>query len=284
MLEKMLGCFAPFIYYKQKLVSLSGKKRETSVRVLMYHDVPAISMTNFKVQLLFLKNHYNICDPVSFFKFLLGEKELEGQNILITFDDGFKSNRLVAENLLGPMGIKALFFVPSGFINCSERAAQESYITEKIYHRHVTPEELNQMAPMNWDDLRCLLSEGHVIGAHTLNHISVNSPDVRVVEEEIFQSGRVLTQKLGVAIDSFAYPFGQIKYVNGPALNIIKKYFKFCFSGVRGENTKNTSPYAICREAVSPDSHPRYLQFIVEGGLDWRYKEKVELLQQFEKM
>ena len=39
--------------------------------------------------------------------------------VVLTFDDGFKSNYLVAEKVLKRRGIEAVFFVSPDFINCS---------------------------------------------------------------------------------------------------------------------------------------------------------------------
>jgi hypothetical protein len=40
-----------------------------------------------------------------------GNEPIQDNNLLITFDDGLISNRIVAEKILNPMGIKAIFLL-----------------------------------------------------------------------------------------------------------------------------------------------------------------------------
>ena len=53
-------------------------------------------------------------------KKLLQKTYANGDNLMITFDDGFFSNRDIAEKILNPMGIQALFFVVSDFVNIDD--------------------------------------------------------------------------------------------------------------------------------------------------------------------
>ena len=46
-----------------------------------------------------------------------GSEPIQGNNLLITFDDGLISNRIVAEKVLNPLGINAIFFVVTDFID-----------------------------------------------------------------------------------------------------------------------------------------------------------------------
>lgn len=56
---------------------------------------------------------------------LAGDETINGRNLLLSFDDGFASNRDVAEKILNPLDIKALFFVVSDFVNLKD--CREAY-------------------------------------------------------------------------------------------------------------------------------------------------------------
>ena len=62
---------------------------------------------------------------------------------------------------------------------------------------------------MNWNDLRCLKSEGHYIGSHSVNHsILGNMLNIKDLTFEIQHSGYKIQEKLGHFPITFSYPFG----------------------------------------------------------------------------
>lgn len=276
MKEFLLKNISPLLFYKRRLSRVFDKGGGSrSIRVLGYHHISELSRSLFTEQLIFLKKYYNFLDPEEFLMILEGRACSEGISLLLTFDDGFSSNRWVAEYILKKMGIKAIFFVPSDFVSCEKRTDQELYIKEKIFKRKLSPGELKEMSPMSWDDLKWLLSEGHVIGAHTRNHVSLEMiSDIKELEDEIINGGLILEEKLGINIDCFAYPLGKIDNINKNTMAIIQRHYKFCFSGIRGENGVHTSPFGILRDIIEPSTPHRYLQFMLEGGLDRVYRKK----------
>jgi len=52
------------------------------------------------------------------------------------------------------------------------------------------------------------ISEGHEIGAHTLNHVNLTHVPAEGAKREIFESKRLLEKVLGKTVTSFAYPQG----------------------------------------------------------------------------
>jgi peptidoglycan/xylan/chitin deacetylase (PgdA/CDA1 family) len=250
-----------------------------ALKILIYHDIPYKDFDKFEAQIKYIASRYGFVRPDDLQDILADKMKYTGTKVLLTFDDGFKSNILLAEKFLNSLGIKAVFFIPPGFINAKNRDEQKTFIAKNIYNNRFKPEDIpDDMAPMSWQNLEHLLDQGHTIGAHTINHrrlTEIESEDD--LRREIIESGNILHKKLGVDIDHFSFPFGNIESINPRAIKIIKERYKYCYSGIRGNNFINTNPYAILRDPVSLDDPPTYFQFIIEDGLGILYKKKKKL-------
>ena len=205
------------------------------ITVLMCHDVPPEYLGRFAEQMNFLKKHYSFIDGEIFKKIMLGKHKFAGFKLLLTFDDGFKSNRVVVDEILNELGIKAIFFIPPNFINCNSDIEVKSFVANNLFPGGMTFEEVPEhMKPMTWDDITYLSAEGHCIGAHTLSHCRLSTIiNEEQLRHEIIESGDVLQHRLGKPIEYFAYPFGDITSISQCALNIAQKRYEFIFSGVR---------------------------------------------------
>ena len=61
---------------------------------------------------------YEFIDPNKLQEYM--NKKNSKKKILLTFDDGFKTNRYVAENILKPRGIKAIFLGMGAILSSKE--------------------------------------------------------------------------------------------------------------------------------------------------------------------
>ena len=181
---------------------------------------------------------------------------------------------------LNPLGIKAIFFIPPGFINAKNRDEQKAFIVKNIYNNSFKPEDIpDDMTPMAWQDIERLLEQGHTIGAHTINHRKLTEIESEgELKREIVESGDMLQKNLGIDIDHFSYPFGNSESIDPRAIKIIRERYKYCYSGIRGINSTDTNPYAILRDPVSLGDPIGYLRFFVEDGLGIMYRKRASLL------
>ncbi len=114
----------------------------------------------------------------------------------ITFDDACKSVITDAFLVLEKLGVKASVFAPTAFIQ-------------------TTPDF------MTWSDLAFLQENGWTIGAHSVSHNRLSwklydedeAAYVKRLEYEFWNSKKTLESHLGIAIDFFAYPFGEVNDV-----------------------------------------------------------------------
>ena len=135
------------------------------------------------------------------------------------------------------------------------------------------------------NEINNLINSGHTIGSHTVSHINLNSiKNEKELNYELKKSKDDLESNFNVEINSLAFPFGGIDYIDISALKAIKNYYSFCYSNIRGSNDKNTSPYTIYRQDISPNIPHSYMGFIIEGGLDWYWTDhKNKLVEMYKK-
>lgn len=279
-LRYLAGYSAPLLALCRRLRSLLLNDDVGVVKVLIYHNISGDKFALFRRQIQYLASAYQFLTPLQFEEFVYGSYRISGINLLITFDDGFKSNRIVAEKILNPLGIKGIFFVPTEFIALQDTNKQNEFITQKIFDGDAhNPEILPDMQPLTWEDLECLLAQGHIIGSHSRNHKRLSSiHSQKDLYDEIIESGNILERKLRIPITHFAYPFGDIGSISRQAMKLIQERYTYCFSGIRGENRFPIVRHAILRDSISVDDTLYYTHLIVEKALDPIYWKKVKTL------
>lgn len=258
-----------------------NNKNKGALKVLIYHNLPEEKFDKFKTQMEFIQKYYGFINPGDIEGVLNGRIKFSGTKVLLTFDDGFRSNAILAKKILDPLAIKAIFFVPTGFIACGSREQQTVFIARNIFDGRLRQEDVEEsMAPLSWPDLFHLKEQGHTIGAHTINHRRLTETgDPVQLESEIAGSGEELGKVLGENIDHFSFPFGSIESIDIESMKIIIKHFKFCYSGVRGNNFAFANRHAILRDPINVDDSLAYLRFIIEDGLRVFYQKRALDLQ-----
>ena len=268
----------------QKVIRQIGCKlgliNPNRLRVLLYHDVPTNEEDSFYNQLVWLKKNWNIVTPLQFEEMISGKNPIIGNNLLITFDDGLASNRVVAEKILNPMGIKAIFFVISEFIKTKDHLEARKFVSKYIIPESNIKDIPNNWRNLQWHDLSALISQGHTIGHHTKMHKRLSECiSESELEEEIVLSAKEMAFKLDIEIKHFAYTFGDIDSFSKEALLLASSKFNFVHSGLRGNNEKYNSPLAIRRDAATGQlSNNEYIIFnnklldaFLDGFADFRY-------------
>ncbi|MDQ7822527.1 MAG: polysaccharide deacetylase family protein [Candidatus Eremiobacteraeota bacterium] len=279
-MRNLLGFFYFIPRFIRKKFHLFSAGPKGFLKVLLYHDIPPHFHDTFRSHITLAHRIYNFIDIVEFEQMMSGLIPIHGENILLTFDDGFKSNRSIAEQILDPLGIKALFFVTTDFLDCNARNDQKEFVAQKIFEGKISSEDIpDYLSPLSWSDLEILLENGHTIGSHTKSHRRLSEiTRASELEEEIVGSRAILHKKLGVEIKNFAYPFGDFKSINTEAALCAQKHYLYAFSGVRGENHPKIVRYLLRRESLSIEDSAPYMRFIIDGGLSWYYSHKRKYL------
>ena len=272
----------PALNLYRKLKNIAGFKKEARLRVLLYHDIASEDQVAFERQLNWLSQRWSFISPDYFTEVLNGETAIQKDSLLLTFDDGFASNRKVVEEVLNPMGIKALFFIISDFVDIEDYEESRQFIVKHIYPGKSLDNLPKQLKNMSWEDIEALLDHGHTIGAHTKSHARLSEIKTSCgLFDEIVSSADRLENQLGISIEHFAYTFGDYASLSSQALNVAKQRFRYIYSGLRGDNADMTSTFAIRRDALKPTDPNKLLGFFLEGGADLLYKRSRKILDQW---
>ncbi len=228
-------------------------------------------MSRLRRQLTWLKGRYPFITPEAFHAFLDGRLSLGERHLLITFDDGFESSRQAAMEVLEPLGIKALIFLTTGFVDLANKGDWRDFVARRFFARPRRAADIpDWQRPMTWEAVRSLRDRGHHLGAHTVSHgkLSRLRPDAHLLAEIIGAKERLLAMT-GVDCQAMALPFGRADAVNAAALAHVATHFRYCYSAIDGVNHRWTNPLVLRRLPVNPMESPEYVEFRVESGLSW---------------
>ncbi len=239
--------------------------------VLNYHSVrPAQLFFNstptrvFEQHLEWLATH---CEVVDFAE--VCTPATHKPRVAITFDDGFRDNLEYAVPLLQKYGLKATFFISTGFL---ERDAVILDIFARTFQTTVSDF-------MDAEAVRELFASGMQVGSHAHSHRNLLSLSAQEQKEELGRSKAILEDLLGQPVQSVAYPFG----VPGKAFDLTTTRIAgalgytrgtmVCWRGVRAQEPVFRIPrFTIVRESLAE------LEAIVGGAWDpigwyqdWRF-------------
>ncbi|MEM6374589.1 MAG: polysaccharide deacetylase family protein [Pseudomonadota bacterium] len=112
----------------------------------------------------------------------IAKRRANGQDVMITFDDGNKSDLEIAAPILDRLGLKASFFVLTG------RIGQQDYLSVSNIQR--------------------LHAMGMGIGLHGHDHVDWRQLDSDRLDVEVPQARATIADIIGQPIDTVGIPFG----------------------------------------------------------------------------
>ena len=114
--------------------------------------------------------------------------------VVLTFDDAYTDFYSAALPVLRAHGFRATLYVPTAYVG-----ATTSF--------NVSVGEENRPV-LSWPALADIAAEGIEVAAHSHTHPQLDRVPDAVVSDEVRRSRQLLQDKLGLAVDGFAYPFG----------------------------------------------------------------------------
>jgi peptidoglycan/xylan/chitin deacetylase (PgdA/CDA1 family) len=119
---------------------------------------------------------------------------LPERSLVLTFDDAYDDFYTAALPVLRKHGFSSTLYVPTGCVGTT------------AWFNAFMGGEVHPM--MSWEALRDTLTEGVEIAAHSHTHPHLDLLPAARVRDEVTRSRGLLEDRLGTAVDGFAYPFG----------------------------------------------------------------------------
>ena len=109
-----LTALAARAYRWSGVVAFNYHRIGTAKGSLFDHGLWSANEDAFRDQLRFLKTNFDIVSPPDLPDIVAGRR---GRYVMVTFDDGYIDNYTTAFPILGEAGVRATFFVTTGFID-----------------------------------------------------------------------------------------------------------------------------------------------------------------------
>lgn len=249
-------------YSRSRNLVLRFQRKPVSTFVT-FHDIPRETLRCFKANLLFLKYRTNVVSVDDFFS---GRLSSEKVNVVITFDDGYKSWVTYALPILQELKLPAMFFISAGFTGLSKEDEAE-FMRSKLSLKQ-GPERIT--GGLNFEDVKRIAEEGYTVGGHTLNHCDLTKLRDRCrLRYEIAEDKMRLESITGRKIEYFAYPCGA--YYN-PEVNLSEVLSECGYRGavttVSGFNSVGANPYLLHRELTGASMPGWVFRARVYGNYD----------------
>jgi peptidoglycan/xylan/chitin deacetylase (PgdA/CDA1 family) len=146
----------------------------------------SVTPADFSQQMAYLANHGYQSLTVSEVAILVHDHHpLPAHPIVITFDDGYDDLYTNAYPILKQYGLHGEAYIISG------KVSSPGYAT--------------------WSMLRDMIASGVMtVGSHTVDHPHLTTLTSEAVMAELTNSKQQLESELGVKVDDFCYPFGDV--------------------------------------------------------------------------
>ncbi len=182
-----------------------NEPRGRTLAILGFHKIGAppadgwetwyyIPEATFAGYLGWLGEHgWRVIDVPTLLTGLKAPDTLPERAVLLTFDDGYRSNLEVAVPVLRRFGYPAVIFVPTDYIG---------------RHNTFDVDEEPQEAICDWGDLRELERRGVSVQSHGASHRAFSGLTPAEQEDELHRSKAVLEDGLSKDVEVYCYPYG----------------------------------------------------------------------------
>ncbi len=231
------------------------------VRALTYHrfgedqgDPYQVTPSAFEAQMRWLAEQGRLVSLDDVAAFVAGRRALTADAVLVTIDDGCRSLYTHALPILRAYAVPAVAFVCAGLIGTDAVDADHG-------DRFLT-----------WDELGRLREAGVEVGSHAWSHRSLGRMSHTEALDQAERSRRVLEEKLGVKIRSFAYPFGTRSDFSPETDRLLEQAgYAIAFNSMHGAIRPGLAPVSLPRVKIEGGEGLRFFQLAARGAMDaWR--------------
>lgn len=213
-----------------------------TVPILTYHSINCgegshfVTPENFAKQMSYIKNKgYKVITLDELVRGINNKEHFKGNEVVITFDDGYKDNLEYAYSVLKKFSFPATIFLISSYIENDKRF-------------------------LNWDQVRAMSRGGISFGSHTKSHFYLGSAkDERAIFDEVGGSKKIIESEIGKTVNYLCYPTGGF---NAKVKEIVKVLgYKGACTTNRGFADFNNDVYELKRVKVTNSDATKPLSF-----------------------
>lgn len=207
---------------------------EPGLYTLCYHRVPGRMQENFARQIRFLQKFGRFVSADQAADLVSTGAAAQDRYFLLSFDDGYLDNHDVALPVLTRLGVPAILFLVSDWLDAPPTGAD---------------------AYMGGAEVRAWLAAGLSIGSHSATHAHLASLGAARADEELRRSQAALSALAGAPVRHFACPWGVAGHdydpAREPALARACGYRTF-FTTRRGHARNGGDLLAMPRHVIEP--------------------------------
>lgn len=219
-----------------------------AVPILMYHDFAPleqkgnpllVTTQSFERQMAYLKEHgYHVIPLDQLVDGIKEKKRFPHKTVVLTFDDGYRSNYEYVYPVLRKYGFSAIIFLPAHLIEMNARF-------------------------LTWAQIREMSGQGISFGSHTKEHLVLSHlTDTKQLWDEIAGSKPMIEKQAGVPVRFFSYPVGA--FTDEVVRYVKEAGYKGAVTTKRGQGALyGADPYLLRRISVRDDD------------LSWKFWAKV---------
>lgn len=248
--------------------------RRPYVIIVTYHDTPYSQRSELRKHMEWYRNNFVNC-KIDDLRGLLddGLWQHNKPGLIISFDDGLRSNFDVALPLLEEFGFTGWLMVPPGFVEESP-SKQDSFAKSCLIQFSSDP-GIDRIA-VSWEELRDIERRGHIVTCHAMNHKRLsNQLSPLELEVEIKDGKKLMESKLGHSMNLFTWVGGEEWAYGRSAFYLMKEVgFNFIFCTNCAPVVAKQSPLFLERYHIEPSYSLSQLRFVLGGFYEFIYTWK----------
>lgn len=213
--------------------------------ILSYHSIDnsgspiSFPPELFARQMEYLKSSGYICVSLKeLYGWVISHSELPEKSVVLTFDDGFKTNYKNLFPILKRFGFNATIFLVTDFIG------------RRMTWRKA--DGIPDFPMLSWAEIKEMHNYGIDFQPHGASHSFLTTLSEEELEMEICRSVEKIEGRLRKKVDFFCYPYGDH---DANTIKILKrKGFLGACSAIYGKVVPGDNPYVlkrICMESIS---------------------------------
>ncbi len=220
----------------------------------------------FEKQMKYLKTNFEVITVYEYVR-RIGKNLIRGNEICVTFDDGFKDNYIYAFPILEKYQLKATFLLTTKYI---DNNAPFPWMPMDNGGKNDFLKNRERWLPLSWKEVGEMMESGMQFGTHTHTHgDSLSNLSLDEAKTEIEESTRTFFEKTGVRPELFSYPHGTFKDYGMAHIDMLKKNdYKAALTTNMGRNSASQDLFHLKRIVVYEEDSLWEFRKKVHGAYD----------------